>query len=1227
VTGAVDWGRFVGLPHRDHGRDASGVDCWGLLRLVYAEALGVDLPDYLDACPSLRERADLSALIEGQRDAGGWQPVQEIAPFDALLFRVGPHATHIAVAVDATRMLHVAAGSRSVIERIDSPTWRKRRVGVYRLAPRQDTVHAVAVRGLSPDTARRRFDLAPSVTVAQIVAEMMPGASDAALDQVRVTLSRGDRWVVVPRRWWPHVRPHGGSVVTVRIVPGLGTAAINVALFLASNTALPTLAVNILAVGAALAVGALGVAALNALIRPPALPDGPPDPEDRYSLRGWRNQAIPGEPIPSPMGRIRVAPVYAMQPFQEVIGDEQYMRALFCFGYGRLGISDLKIGDTSIDEFEDVEYELREGAPGEDPVTLTPIQVIEQPENIELRYVYPLDSAGNPDTSGGRQESPVTRTLPTGSVRAGIVLHFPGGLFYTKDNGDLRALYCYIRIRQRAVGTATWSTVTTLEYWELKISPFFRQFTWDLGTRGDYEVEITRVTESDRRPQHSWLCNLTAVQGYRPEYPIATSLPLALCAIKVRASYQLNGPLDSLNAVVTRYAPDLAAGAWPDQQTRNPASLYALALQGVDNAFPAADSDIDWDMLADWHGFCEAKGLHYDRDHRAFDSLLDRLRDIAAAGRAAPWHDGARWSVLIDRPADFEVDHITPRNSRGFTGSRTYLDAPHAVRVRFRDETAAYADSEVVVPWPGRSAPYDLVEQWDLPGKTNAEEIRREIYRQMLSVIHRRDRWTVEQDGALRVATRGDWVRLSHHVLSDTQWSGRVTRVDAPLITLDEAVTMETGQTYAIRFLDFDGSDTVGRSVLTTVATVAGETRTLRVTGTAVPAAGALVQFGVSGEESERALVLDVEPGQDFAATLTLTNAAPQIDTLSDAYVPTTWDPIIGEVVDVGVDPGVPQFAGITTRGAEGEYGTAARELQVRIAAAAGGAALIAGFELDHRLQGAGSWTTVSANGAPVQIALTYDVGDVVELRARAADFDGDLGDYTATETVTVGSDLAAAPATPALASISVTGGLGAATLSLAHSDAATSEIQIFRTADGDALDTDTDTVGAPVTVAAGQTVAYVDGDSTRTDLVAASWTNGGGWGSATLPSTHSSGSASTLSQALGFTNAETYRGKITVSGRTAGSVTVEMTGGSPEVASAAISTNGQTLFSLDAEGGNTTLAIVATSDFDGTLDSVTLFLETPASAPQGIHDYRFAALNSDGIGSAVSSEITVTII
>lgn len=46
MTGEEFINKYVGTPHVYDGRDASGMDCWGLVLAWYKEVLGVDLPDW-----------------------------------------------------------------------------------------------------------------------------------------------------------------------------------------------------------------------------------------------------------------------------------------------------------------------------------------------------------------------------------------------------------------------------------------------------------------------------------------------------------------------------------------------------------------------------------------------------------------------------------------------------------------------------------------------------------------------------------------------------------------------------------------------------------------------------------------------------------------------------------------------------------------------------------------------------------------------------------------------------------------------------------------------------------------------------------------------------------------------------------------------------------------------------------------------------------------------------
>ncbi|MCZ4259214.1 hypothetical protein O4H53_27075, partial [Sulfitobacter sp. G21635-S1] len=93
-------------------------------------------------------------------------------------------------------------------------------------------------------------------------------------------------------------------------------------------------------VGLALATSGLtvlGQLLVNALI-PPTQPEG----EERrnvYNIDGWRNEGRPGSPVPYLFGKHRYAPPFAATSWTEIVGDQQYVRALFCLGYGPLRIS------------------------------------------------------------------------------------------------------------------------------------------------------------------------------------------------------------------------------------------------------------------------------------------------------------------------------------------------------------------------------------------------------------------------------------------------------------------------------------------------------------------------------------------------------------------------------------------------------------------------------------------------------------------------------------------------------------------------------------------------------------------------------------------------------------------------------------------------------------------------------------------------------------------------
>lgn len=1095
-----------------------------------------------------------------------------------------------------------------------------------------------------PEGIAASLELPVGLTIAEIVAVTLPDVTEADWPELRVTLVTGDGQIPIEPAMWRLVRPNAGVKTVIRIRPGgsdstlrsILIAVVSVAAMAIGAWAAPllvptaglaqTLVQGLIVAGITIA----GSLLVNALI-PPA--------EDKkeaatYSINGWRNEARLGGPVPLVLGKHRMAPVFAAGSYTEIVNGQQFVRALFTFGYGRLDISDIRIGDTPLSEFDEVDTEIREGTDSDAPVTLYPRQVIEEAMGVELVRPLPRNNAGKVIEGDPSIETPVVRYTATDSWRASIIVAFQSGLFRVDDAGDVRSKTVKIRIRQRAEGASTWSTVETLSISARKREAFFSQYTWTLPSRGTWEIEVTRMTDESDSNQVSDRSWLVALQSIRPEYPLNFGKPLALIAIRIRATYQLSGNLDNVNALVQRYGPVWNGTTWSTGLTRNPASAYRTLLQSNANPYPVADSGIDLDQIEDWYEFCEAKGLKYDRIHQDDETLGEALTIASVAGRAAPRHDGIAWGVVIDRPEDLVVDHVNPRNSSGITWSRTYFDPPDAFRVTFADETNDYKLGERIVPWPMHTGDIDLTETLEMPGKTDPDEIWIEARRRMYELLHRPDTFTATQDGQARVVTRGDQVMGSFDVLSSTQIAARVKSVTGALIELDEEASMESGTDYAIRFRVFaDASDTIGTSVVRQVAFNATPTRSVRVLDPdSLPEAGDLVHFGPLASESLALKVKAVERGEGFSSVLRMVSAAPEIDTLTDAEVPPAWNARVGAEIypdAITLDP--PSFVAVE----HGLVGTGDPD-GLRVLFAVGGSTMeTVSVRIEHKLSSASSYDSTTVPAADGGADITgYTAGDSVVLRLVGIAADASESVPTATFSLVIGADDPPVPGALEEASIIVSGLLGNSQIVFATGiDSALARVQIYRVPTGDTLDRDIHAVGAPIPVTANTTFAYSDGDGTRENLVrhggfdsGADWTLDTNWAVGSDVATHTTGAADTIRQAITLSAGKTYRGAVTLSGRTAGSLTPTLFGGTNQT-DTAIAADGASYFEIAAVTGNTDLGFTATTDFDGSIDDVIAFLTTPSCVPQGTYDYYLEPQNDLGGAGTISSAFTVTVI
>lgn len=127
--------RFLAIPHAPLGRTREGADCWGLVRMVFRDVAGIDLPAYTGAYQDDAEVREIAAIVETERAAGTWVPVVGTPrELDLVVIRRGRWPSHVGLVADAggRRMLHVVERMASRIEPWTGPVWGSRLVGIAR---------------------------------------------------------------------------------------------------------------------------------------------------------------------------------------------------------------------------------------------------------------------------------------------------------------------------------------------------------------------------------------------------------------------------------------------------------------------------------------------------------------------------------------------------------------------------------------------------------------------------------------------------------------------------------------------------------------------------------------------------------------------------------------------------------------------------------------------------------------------------------------------------------------------------------------------------------------------------------------------------------------------------------------------------------------------------------------------------------------------------------------
>jgi hypothetical protein len=850
-------------------------------------------------------------------------------------------------------------------------------------------------------------------TIAEMV-ELLPVAKDFR-DRGTVAISGA----VIPRNLWHVVRSKPDHVVTLHLPAagggedGGGKAVLALVASLALTVAAGWIVGGGLATsGGLFAAGSLSATALagtvslvgslllSALAPPPvsATRDGN-SRKDRGNAGANGNVLEPNGAVVRVVGERKVFPPLACEPFIYFDGPDEVVEATYILA-GPHRIQEVRVGAAPLTE-TGIEFEVREGWTGDDPLTLVSRQSFTEAAQDELRahIVSDSDNRTLDDALGG-----VLNALPQTYVFGTRVepdehqlqIAFPQGL--QRDGSSTNKLRVPMRLRMRP-RNGVWINLPELHFQGSNIGlvratirlewvdtagispgavsgegwcearkscaaqtnspagvlyeadPYFgttgdnHMTASNLGTTGVQNVFLDRYTahiqlERATFPPGEWeieiqrgasfqtsnysasaytvsgtVWNFYGYQGSPGQIVEARTnvvdalyllrsvsiwnehpLPVTdFAAIALRAR---NRQIEGLSCRAGGYVLDHDGVGWREWVvTSNPAPHLRDIYVGRLNVDPIDAVAIDDVALLAWRTRCITEGYECNALIQG-STVQEAAQIVAACGYARP-RMAEKWGVVqdYDRSAESPVQIFTPLNMRGYSWTKAFSRVPDGLRITFDDETRDYQSDQILVLRPGNSYETTKIEQVRFEGLTDRAAVLArgqydQLQPQLRSCFH-----TFEAGADSIVCERGDLIGLSHETFDETVGYGKIvdfTLDGAGLLTAvrldntvpefgeagfdaitDMGLVQDMGMIGATAGIQIRRSD---GTILVSPVSVSGNLLTLSAPQSSASVdIGNLVAYGRVGQEFLRLIVFEIQPKEDFMATITAVDEAPEL--------------------------------------------------------------------------------------------------------------------------------------------------------------------------------------------------------------------------------------------------------------------------------------------------------------------------------------------------------------
>lgn len=508
-----------------------------------------------------------------------------------------------------------------------------------------------------------------------------------------------------------------------------------------------------------------------------------------------------------------------------------------------------------------VGWEWRDGSPGQAPIEGFP--TVETPLAVGVEV----------STTNG----PVTRTVNLTAIDRLRIIVQVNGLLEQRDNGDLVGSEVRYRVDYRATGsTGAWTVAFDDTISGKTTSQYQRSVSFSVaGRTGSHDIRVTKLTADStisKLVNGLFWFNITTILDQKLSYPGSALIGLALDAKNLSGSvptltFEVKGlrcwvpsNYDPATRLYATSGPGTSGGMWDGSfqraYTDNPAWIaYTLCVEpdfGIGREIGAAGVD-KWSLYAIAQ-YCDElvpDGFGGAEPRYSFNAVINQrdeafrvLQAVASSFRAMVYWGGGQVVFVADRPAS-PVKLVTPANVMDgrFEYEGASLKVRHSVaKIRWRDPSLGYRIAVEVVDDAALIAEVGIREiEIDGIGVTSRGLARRLGRWILYSEQYETDilRYRAAFDHA--DVRPGQVILVQDPSLAAVAFSGRLAAVgSATSVTLDRAVTLTSGQSYALRVALPDGS--ISDPLPVTTPAGSATTVTLAAPGlpAPLPAAGAV---------------------------------------------------------------------------------------------------------------------------------------------------------------------------------------------------------------------------------------------------------------------------------------------------------------------------------------------------------------------------------------------------